>query len=273
MKKIKSTKKIDILTLIDVKLLQSIQDFFARTLNLTMVSVYKNNWITDTSNASEFCRMHMKNSKFGYKLCDKCHQSWENAAIKELKPVICKCHANITCFVVPAFVEGNYVGCLIAGQALTEEVSEEILRKKAKNYDINEEEYISTFKKLRVVSMDKIESASELLFSIINSIAQLAYFNYTSTNSKIKDNNHKIFKNTVLENWLCSNYKPIKRPISGRELEVLKLIVKGKNNTEIAKELSISIHTAKAHVSSIIEKLNAEDRVQVAVRAVREGWA
>lgn len=264
---------MDVLTLFDVKLLQSIQDFFARTLNLAMVSVHKNNWITDTSNASEFCRMHMKNSKFGYKLCDKCHQQWENAAIKELKPVICKCHANLTCFVVPAFVEETYLGCIIAGQVLIGEINEEILKEKARNYGINETEYIDNFKKLRIVSIEKVQSASELLFSVINSIAKLAYINYISTHSKITDNNHKIFKNTAVEDWLCNNYKPVKRPISGREFEVLKLVVKGKNNTEIAKELSISIHTAKAHVSSLIEKLNAEDRVQVAVRAVREGWA
>lgn len=272
MKKTKSIKEIDILKLIDVKLLQSIQDFFSRTLNMAMVSVYKNNWLTDSSNLTEFCLMHMKESKFGYKLCDKCHQEWEQIATKKGKPVICKCHADITTFVVPVFIKGNYIGCIIAGQVLTEEISEEILREKAENYDINREEYISNFKKLRIFPREKIESAAELLFSMCNSIAELSYVNYLSTQSPLKDNNHEIFKNTMLEDWVSNGYKSVKRPISGREFEVLRLIVKGKNNTEIAKELSISIHTAKAHVSSIIEKLNVEDRVQVAVRAVREGW-
>ena len=61
------------------------------------------------------------------------------------------------------------------------------------------------------------------------------------------------------------------RPLTDREIQVLKLIVLGKSNTEIAKELLISLHTAKKHVSSILDKMSVDDRVQVAVKAVREG--
>ena len=61
------------------------------------------------------------------------------------------------------------------------------------------------------------------------------------------------------------------KPLTDREFEILRLIVLGKNNKEIANELFISVHTAKAHVSSILEKFSVEDRVKVAVMAVREG--
>lgn len=61
------------------------------------------------------------------------------------------------------------------------------------------------------------------------------------------------------------------RQLSEREYEVLKLIVMGKTNTEIAKELMISVHTAKAHVCSILQKMGVDDRVQVAVNAIRKG--
>lgn len=63
------------------------------------------------------------------------------------------------------------------------------------------------------------------------------------------------------------------RPLTDRELEVLKYVVMGKNNNEIAKELIISTHTVKAHVCSILEKLSVSDRVQAAVKAVKEGLA
>jgi len=55
-----------------------------------------------------------------------------------------------------------------------------------------------------------------------------------------------------------------------REMEVLRLLVKGKSNTEIAKDLIVSVHTAKAHVCSILQKLCVDDRVQAAVKAIRE---
>ena len=60
-------------------------------------------------------------------------------------------------------------------------------------------------------------------------------------------------------------------PLTEREKEVLKHLVEGKSNTEIAKELIVSVHTAKAHVCSILQKMCVNDRVQAAVKAVKEG--
>ena len=59
--------------------------------------------------------------------------------------------------------------------------------------------------------------------------------------------------------------------LTQREYEVLKLVVDGKSNYEIAQELTISEHTAKAHVCNIIQKLVVDDRTQAAVKALKEG--
>lgn len=61
-------------------------------------------------------------------------------------------------------------------------------------------------------------------------------------------------------------------PLSERELEVLKLIVEGHSNPEIALMLYISLSTVKAHIRSIMNKLAVDDRVQAAVVALRSGW-
>ena len=59
--------------------------------------------------------------------------------------------------------------------------------------------------------------------------------------------------------------------LTQREYEVLKLVVDGKSNNEIAQLLCISEHTAKAHVCNIIQKLVVDDRTQAAVKALKEG--
>ena len=65
-----------------------------------------------------------------------------------------------------------------------------------------------------------------------------------------------------------------RRPtLTRREREVLSLIVEGRENNEIAAELVISPETVKTHVSTILEKLGADNRVQAAVEAVRAGLA
>lgn len=58
--------------------------------------------------------------------------------------------------------------------------------------------------------------------------------------------------------------------LTERENQVLTLLVEGKSNSEIADVLSVSVHTAKAHVCSILQKLSVHDRVQAAVKAVKE---
>ncbi len=60
-------------------------------------------------------------------------------------------------------------------------------------------------------------------------------------------------------------------PLSERELEVLKLIVEGKSNQEIANKLFVSLATVKTHVRNILNKLSVDDRTQAAVKAMREG--
>jgi DNA-binding NarL/FixJ family response regulator len=59
--------------------------------------------------------------------------------------------------------------------------------------------------------------------------------------------------------------------LTPREQEVLELLARGLNNSEIAEALYLSQHTVKNHVSSILVKLQVENRVQAAVRAVRAG--
>lgn len=60
-------------------------------------------------------------------------------------------------------------------------------------------------------------------------------------------------------------------PLTEREMEVLKLIVDGHSNPEIAEKLIITKATAKAHVHSILQKLCVDDRTQAAVLAMRQG--
>ena len=58
--------------------------------------------------------------------------------------------------------------------------------------------------------------------------------------------------------------------LTEREMEVLRLVAKGRNNRDIAKELFISENTVKNHIRNILEKLHLHSRMQAVVYAVRE---
>ena len=58
--------------------------------------------------------------------------------------------------------------------------------------------------------------------------------------------------------------------LSDREQQILTLIVDGKNNTQIAEALHVSYHTVKSEVTHILQKLSVHDRIQAAVKALKE---
>ena len=62
----------------------------------------------------------------------------------------------------------------------------------------------------------------------------------------------------------------IEEELTQREKEVLGLICNSKNNVEIGEIMHISPYTVKAHVSKICEKLNVCDRIQAAIKAIKE---
>jgi DNA-binding CsgD family transcriptional regulator len=59
--------------------------------------------------------------------------------------------------------------------------------------------------------------------------------------------------------------------LTPRELDVLALLAEGASNKAIARQLGISVHTAKFHVGSILDKLDATGRTDAVAHAARRG--
>jgi DNA-binding NarL/FixJ family response regulator len=66
------------------------------------------------------------------------------------------------------------------------------------------------------------------------------------------------------------NFNKTKR-LSSRELEVLQLLAEGLTNKELSDTLSISQNTTRNHVSNIYAKLKLDNRVQLALYALKSG--
>ena len=86
---------------------------------------------------------------------------------------------------------------------------------------------------------------------------------------------HTILK-TIVKNKISKSFEEIdenkeKVQLTDRELDVLRLIVDGYSNQEISEKLGVSIHTAKAHVCNILQKLSVDDRTQAAIKALKDG--
>jgi len=92
----------------------------------------------------------------------------------------------------------------------------------------------------------------------------------------------RVLNKEELRDWLFDQYRQIAAtgivddsrfvPLSSREMEILQYVVRGSSNKEIAHALQISQQTVKNHISSILRKLDAKDRTEAAVYALRHGW-
>jgi len=261
-------KKIKLLEIMDLKFLQNLQDFFAMTMNVASLVVDNEGPVTEPSNFTDFCSKCMRSNEMGRKRCNQCDIEWGKVAAEKFSPTVYTCHAGLKDFVVPIIVEGKHIASILGGQILTEPPNEEEFRQLARELNINEEKCLEEVRKIRIVSPKTIEVAVDFLYNVANAISALLYANIKLAKFGI---DYKLNRTFEIEDWFLSHCPKLANPITAREFEVLKLVVLGKNNGEIAKELFISVHTVKAHVSSILEKFSVEDRVQIAVKAVREG--
>jgi DNA-binding NarL/FixJ family response regulator len=93
----------------------------------------------------------------------------------------------------------------------------------------------------------------------------------------------QVYDSAGLEHWLSRGVETVRRPhlegdveaftpLSPREMEILQYVTRGMSNKEIAARLGISHQTVKNHMTSILHKLDVEDRTQAAVYALRHGW-
>lgn len=110
---------------------------------------------------------------------------------------------------------------------------------------------------------------------LIQIIRDVAYGQYVVNGERMDDRQ--------LDAWIQSSVDAMSNPymidseehfvpLSQREMEILQYVTDGLSNKEIAVKLQISQQTVKNHMTSILKKLNVEDRTQAAVNAIRRGW-
>ncbi len=80
---------------------------------------------------------------------------------------------------------------------------------------------------------------------------------------------HIVLKATTTSPVIDSENNSKQYDLTARESQILKLMTEGYSNMEIAQILVISINTTKAHVANILQKLEVDDRLQAALKALK----
>lgn len=136
--------------------------------------------------------------------------------------------------------------------------------------DPNDEELFEVIKTAAVACLSKNTSAEELAGTI-----RRAYNGEYPINESLVA--RPMVARHVLKQFqdivsMGKTMETITAPLTHRETQILSYIAEGNSNKQIARILEISEQTIKNHISSILRKLNANDRTHAAVLAIRHGW-
>ena len=109
------------------------------------------------------------------------------------------------------------------------------------------------------------DASSEKLYEAIRAASRGEYFLLPSITAKVMSEFKRMARTPrIVQNEMISR-------LSERELEVLRQVASGKSNREIAETLVIAEGTVKNHLTSILAKLEARDRMQAVVKAREYG--
>jgi two-component system response regulator DegU len=138
----------------------------------------------------------------------------------------------------------------------------ETLRKGASGYLLKDMEAESLINAIRSVVSGHAYIHPKVTGKLINQLRRMTYLDdvgVVAPSQAIKEAGMKYVHND-------------NSPLTKREAEVLRLMAEGKSNKLIGESLFISEKTVKNHVSSILQKLEVDDRTQAVIAAIKNGW-
>ncbi len=193
--------ELNLTDLIDVDILQQIQDAFSNMTGMAALTTDADgNPVTRGSNFTEFCMDYTRKSKLGCERCEQCDMHGAEITLESGRACTYYCHAGLVDFAAPIMANGVMVGSFIGGQILTCEPMLDKFERIAKELDIDPEEYKEAAKKVRITDIESIDKAAQSLFTIANTLSNIAYKSYCLYQSNIEIEKASNMKSDFLAN-------------------------------------------------------------------------
>jgi DNA-binding NarL/FixJ family response regulator len=125
----------------------------------------------------------------------------------------------------------------------------------------DDDEYVFEGMRAGAVGYLLKDVSSEKLFEAIRASARGEYFLLPSITAKVIEEFARVSRPAPPQ------VEPLIDPLSGREIEILRLVATGASNKEIAERLVIAEGTVKNHLTNILAKLGVKDRLQAVLKA------
>lgn len=169
-------EKLEIKDIIDINILQDFLDNFALGMNCAAVAVdLEGKEVTKPSYYRDFCQRQVHMSSLGDKRCAECHNQMGEEAAKIGKPYVGNCHAGLIDFAAPITVDNYHIGTVLGGQILNKQPDLDAMRKMALELGLDPDEVEAAASQIDVVPEQNIKAAAEVLYVVVNEMAQSGY--------------------------------------------------------------------------------------------------
>ncbi|MCI2105676.1 MAG: PocR ligand-binding domain-containing protein [Intestinimonas sp.] len=168
--------KLELEDIIDINVLQNFLDNFAIGFNCAAVSVGRNGEeFTRPSYYRPFCANYIHTSHIGDQRCADCHKTFGEKAISQNRPYIGYCHAGLVDFAAPVIINGEHIGTVLGGQILNKKADEAQIREVANEIEVDADGLWAATQKIDIVPEKTIQAAAEVLYIVVNALAQSGY--------------------------------------------------------------------------------------------------
>lgn len=172
----KNLENIDLIDVIELEFLQEFQNTFSNATGMATSILNKDGkLVTKPSNFSDFCMKHTRGSCEGTKRCARSDSLGASKSSSTGKPVVYYCENGLIDFAAPIMLKGKKIGSIIGGQVLAEPPDEEKFKKIAEEIGVDIQQYISALNEIKIISIEQIEAAADLLFLVATQISKIGY--------------------------------------------------------------------------------------------------
>lgn len=234
--------------IININNFQKIQDAISEAADMAILTVdYKGIPVTKHSRCSDFCKKVRENPDY-IELCEKCDSRGGLEAVRLQQPYIYLCHMGLLDFAIPIIADGHYLGAVMGGQVqikeeYEKEKLEQIVNSKFHITDMNmKNELEGLYKKLPIMTFNKVRSVADVIFQISNYIVEEAILKI-----KLNEMNQKILTLSEL------------RGISVGEEKLDSALVKGESD----ENNLISSDTNKGNIENNLEIVEEKKATQL----------
>ncbi len=177
--------------LIPAEILQEIQDAFSEYSGMAaLITDSKGSPVTKGSGFTKFCMEMTRKSEEGCRKCEACDRQGAFLTMQSGKPAVYSCHAGLTDYAAPILLNGGFIGSFIGGQVRTEPVNEEMMRKRAVEYNIDPDEYVAAAQMTNELKREEIDKAAYFLQKLAGVLSKVAFQAHQafSQNDEMKEN-------------------------------------------------------------------------------------